>query len=1129
MMKNAYREMISARTPVIFDGAMGTQIQLHDIPQDDFHGHSGCNEILCLTRPDVIVDIHASYLNAGANVIETNSFGGNEIKLGEYDLDDKVYDINKAAALLARKAVSLAKNDRPCFVCGTMGPTGILLSSSSAGGEKPTFDEIALLFGRQAAALVDGGADILLLETMQDLLEVRAAIVGIRRMLDERALHVPLQVQITLDANGHMLLGSNVDAFCGAVANLHCDVIGFNCSTGPAEMTPWAEELLSKSNKPVSMLPNAGMPKNVDGKAVYDMDPKSFAQAVEKLVVDKGVSVVGGCCGTTPEHIKALAIQLADKKAALRSTMPRTFVATGLGGTDLELLKKPIIIGERLNAQGSKKTKELVLAKDFDELYQVALEQIDKGSGLLDLCVATTENDDEHKTMASLVSFLSERISVPFCIDSTEPAVFEAALRACPGSALVNSINLEHAGEKARIILSMAKEFGCPVVALTIDDNGMAKTVPQKLDISKRIIDLACGEFGLPQQFVYIDPLTFTLATGDPESADAAKNSLEALFRLKEAFPSVRTVMGVSNVSFGLKPASRRILNNVMLHYAVQAGLDASIFNPLHIDKIDSYDPSVRVLAEDLLFNRKPDALAAYISFFDNVKIAPLSEMSQQAVDQAKSPEERLHDKILNRDRRNLSQLIDLLLATRKPHDILNEILLPAMALVGDKMNAGEMILPFVLQAAEVMKEAISILEPHLKGAEATLRGTIVLATVYGDVHDIGKNLVASILKNQGYNVIDCGKQVPAEEIIKIVTQEKPDAIGLSALLVATSREMCHVVAELDREKLNVPVLIGGAAVNRDFASRVARLDNGDTYKAGVYYAKDAFEAIRVLDAIKHHTAVPEITQVKPAVQKTTLTSDVMPIELTHPEIVLPHLFGTSKVLRWDTAEILDRIDTARLYKGFFSGGRLDEKAFAITVEKDFAPAYEELKNEILSKNLLDASALYGIFPVFTDDNKICVLDPSDHSKVVADFVMPRVARRQNRSIADYFRPEGDVIAIQIVTIGKAIDDRCTRYFNEDGKYSYGFYLNGIANYITEILADRVTTEIRRAFLITANRGRRYSFGFPGLPGTEEQSKLFEVLGVEERLNVTLTNGGEIVPEHSTMAIFVHHPEADYL
>jgi 5-methyltetrahydrofolate--homocysteine methyltransferase len=1128
MSRHLYRELLASRTPVIFDGAMGTQIQELGVTETDFLGHAGCNEVLTLSRPDVIIRIHESYLTSGAHVIETNTFGASRIKLAEYGLEEKTRELNSAAAVLARKAVAHAGCRHACLVCGTMGPTGILLSSGSGDQKQAGFDQVSSIYREQAAALIDGGVDLLLLETSQDLLELRAAVRGIRRLLHERSLDMPLQVHATMDNQGRMLLGSDAMAFLGAAGNGSCDVIGLNCSTGPAEMKPHILHLLGNSQVPVSMMPNAGMPENINGKAAYKMTPDEFADVMVPLVTQHGLAVAGGCCGTTPGHIRALCTALKDKRVAVRGVLPRTFVSTAITGKELEQEKKPVIIGERLNAQGSKKTKELVLGRRFDELYQIGIDQAQRGAGLLDLCVAVSERDDEAATMAALVSFLSERLNVPFCIDSTEPSVIEAALTACPGAALINSINLEQGGEKARRILDLAREFSCPVIALTIDEKGMAKTVARKLDVARRIADLACGAFGLPARFVYIDPLTFTLATGDTQSADAAKHSLEAIFRIREELPGVRTVMGVSNVSYGLLPASRRVLNNLMLHHAARAGLDAAIFNPLHLDSVDTYDPVVRTAAEDLLFNRRPDALSHFIAACGGAPAGP-AEKQEKAGPSAREPREELFDKIIRRDRRDLGRVIDTLLATLTPQAVLNDILLPAMAEVGERMSRGDMILPFVLQAAEVMKEALDILKPHLAAAQAPVRGTIVLATVYGDVHDIGKNLVASILSNQGYEVIDLGKQVPLDQIVEAVRRRNPDAVGLSALLVTTSREMTRCVNEFCGLGLSVQVIIGGAAVNAEFAARIARCENGSLYSGGVYYAKDAFMAARILDNMKKNGVPPSHPAQQEASSSKETVSQTLPPPLEYPEIIVPHFYGTGTVLRWDSGSLLSSIDTDRLFKGYFGAGRLDEKVSAPAAKEEFLPLFDRLKGEILSLGLIDACGLYGIFPVFTERETLVVCDPGDFHTPLAQFTFPRVGRKNNRSIADYFRPEGDTVGIQIVTIGSTIDEHCRRYFMEEGKYSLGFTLNAIANYITELVADKATLEIQRAMLLPRERGRRYSFGYPGLPGVEEQAKLFEILSVEERLGITLTPGFQMNPEHSTMAVFVHHPQAEYL
>ena len=1128
-MSCIYRELIKKKIPVIFDGAFGTQVQKARLTEADFGGSLGCNEILNLTRPDIVRKIHQEYLSAGANVIETNTFGANRPKLKEKGLAGKVYEVNKAGAVLARQVADQVAGGS-CCVCGALGPTGFLPSSKDSALGGVSFDALADIFEEQAGALLDGGADLLLLETGQDLLEVRAALYGIRRLLKKRAKEVPLQVQVTMDADGRMLLGSDLHAFLGSAVPMGADIVGLNCGTGPVEMAAHIEKLLALTCLPVAMQPNAGMPVNAGGTAVYTMEPSAFTDVLAPLVTEKGLAVVGGCCGTTPDHIRELCRRLAGKKVAARpaakpASRPACFCATGISGVNLESAARPVIIGERLNTQGSKKTKELVLARNWDGMGELALEQAEKGSTLLDICVAVNERDDEVDSMKTLVSFLSDRVSVPFSLDTTVPEVMEAALNVCPGSALLNSINLEKDGKRARKVLALARDFGCPVIALTIDDEGMAKTVERKLELARRLRGLACDDFGLPEHYVYIDPLVFTLATGDKENAGAAATSLEALRRVKKEMPGVRTVMGVSNVSYGFSPLARRVLNNLMLYHAAQCGLDAAIFNPLHLDDVSGYDPAARKLGEALLFNRSAAALYDFVNYFEGKGAA--SEKKAKPGEQL-SPAEELRRAVLDRDRRAVPAALSELLEQQSASDILNLVLLPAMAEVGERMAAGIMILPFVLQAAEVMREAIAILEPHLEGAAARSKGKMVLATVFGDVHDIGKNLVGSILRNQGFEVIDLGKQVELNAIVKAVREHKPDAVGLSALLVTTSREMGECVREFARQGIAVPVIIGGAAVNRDFAERIAKLDDGSVYKGNVCYGRDAFEAAKIVERIRQGFVGVESTA-SPRVESAENTRASVPEPLDYGVAIHPPFYGTSVVLRWKPETLLDKIDKERLFKAWWGGGKLGQKEYEEAVKKDFTPAFDKLRAGIEKEELLEPAGLYGFFPVITDDHTIILLDPSDFHTELGSFVFPRMPKTNNRSIADYLRPEGDVLAIQVVTAGGKISGRVRDYFSKDDRYSLGYFLNGIGGYAAELLADLVTKEITRGLGLPEGTGRRYSFGYPGMPPIERQAKLFEIMAVTERLGITLTERFQMVPEHSTLGIYLHHPKAEYL
>lgn len=1125
MASQQLRELIAARTPIVFDGAMGTMIQGLGFGADDAEGHPECNEIYNITRPDRIAALHARYFDSGAMVVETNTIGANRIKLAHFGFGERAYEINREAARAARRGAG-GRYGR--FVCGAIGPTGYVPHADTT--DHPLeFDELADIFCEQSRGLLDGGADMLVIETQQVLLEMRAAIVGARRAMDTCRRTVPLQVQGTFDEHGRMLLGADTWALLGAIGNMHPDIIGLNCSTGPSQMIPRVRELRERCALPLAVLPNAGMPGNVEGRAVYDMGPEEFAREVAPMVTEMGVSVVGGCCGTTPEHIAALCEALKGSRCAVRGpASPSCYVGSAIGGCDLEHQSAPVIIGERLNAQGSRKTKELVLARNWDELHAIAREQIDQHSALLDLCVAVNEQDAEAATMAGLVEFLSQRIGSGLCIDTTEPLVLERALKLSAGSVLINSINLEHGGARARRVLALAREFGCPVIALTIDDDGMARSAERKLELARRLAELACAKYGLPEHHLYLDPLVFTLATGSREDAGAAVASLEALRRIRADMPGVRTVMGVSNVSFGLRPGARRVLNNVMLHHATAAGLRAAIYNPAHVDNVASYGPEVRGAAEDLLFDRAPDALARFAALFERLEPAPRTMGAQSVRSAVLSPAQQLRSRILERDRRGLRELVEQALATTPPEVLLNEVLMPAMAEVGERMASGTMILPFVLQAAEVMKEAAAVLEPHLADGRGAPRGNVVLATVYGDVHDIGKNLVATILRNQGFGVVDLGRQVAAQTIVDAVAREHPVALGLSALLVTTSREMATVVRLLAKEGHSVPVLIGGAAVNRTFAQRIEMLEGGVRYAGGVQFCRDAFAAVKVLESADgtptRTTEAPMAQDQDDQQERPAMHHE--PLEAAEP--LEPPFFGTSQMLTWDSSTLLDLTDKNALFKGQWRGGNLAADAYEKAVTEQFEPAFRRLCAEIRERELVDARGFYGFFPAITDDQYLVLLDPGDLHTERATFRMPRLPRAGGRSIADYVRAEGDIVAVQAVTLGGAIGRRVRELMQESGEYALGFLLNGLANQLTEELAERATREVRRSLGIERERGRRYSFGYPGLPGVEEQKVLFELLAVEERLGVSLTPGFQMDPEHSTMGLFVHHPLATY-
>ena len=800
---------------VVFDGAMGTSVQACRLGPIDFGGETlnGCNDYLVITRPDVIESIHASFLEAGAEVVETDTFRSNRITLREYGLQDRIVEINRAAAAVARRAADRFARDtgRPRFVAGSIGPSGLLPSTADPALSNITFQELVDVFREQSVGLIQGGADLLLIETQQDILETKAAVHGAWRAFGETGIRLPLQVQITLDTTGRMLLGTDIAA---ALTTLEClpvvDVIGLNCSTGPDYMREPVRYLCAHSRRPISVIPNAGLPLNVDGAAVYPLKPGPLSETLAEFVTELGVSAVGGCCGTTPEHIKEIADRVRGLKPKARAIEYEPMISSAMRAIPLRQDPAPLIVGERVNSQGSRKIKKLLLEDDYDGILAVARDQVEGGAHLLDVCVALTERPDEAAQMRAVIKKLQMSVETPLMIDSTEAEVIKTALEMNPGRAIINSINLENGRQRCEAVLPLAVAHGAAVIALTIDEKGMARTAAAKLDVARRIYDIAVNEYGLAPEALIFDTLTFTLATGAQDMAGSAIETMEGIRRIKAELPGVLTSLGVSNVSFGLNAAARAAINSVFLHHCVQAGLDLALVHPKDITPYPEIEPQVRELCDDLILNRSAEALPKLIAHFETVK--PDAAKVVEDPTAGFSVEQKIHWMIVHRKKAGIEPLIDAAIAAhgpavgQTPNDgavwTLNQVLLPAMKEVGDKFGAGELILPFVLQSAEVMKQAVAHLEKSLDRKEGTTKGKVVLATVYGDVHDIGKSLVNTILSNNGYTVFDLGKQVPANVIVDKAIEVNADAIGLSALLVSTSKQMPLIINELHRRGL---------------------------------------------------------------------------------------------------------------------------------------------------------------------------------------------------------------------------------------------------------------------------------------------------------------------------------------
>lgn len=1137
---------------LIFDGAMGTQIQRHKLTADDFGGeqYNGCNDFLVITRPDVIEGIHASYFAAGCEVVETDTFRSNRHTLGEYGLQDRVLEINRAAASLARKVADRfeAETGIPRFVAGSIGPSGFLPSSDDPGLSAVTYDQLADIFGEQAQGLVEGGADVLLIETSQDILEVRAAVYGINRYFEQSGQRIPLQVQVTLDVSGRMLLGTEIGAALAILEGLPVDVIGLNCSTGPEHMRAPIKYLVENSTKPISVLPNAGLPINVDGEAVYPMLPEPFSEMMAEFV-DWGVSVVGGCCGTTPEHITHLRDAVTKgqphRHAPHREVTTEPQVASAMRNISLIQDPGPTLIGERVNSQGSRAVKKLLLNNDYDGILNIALDQVEGGAHILDVGVALTERSDEADQMRTLVKKLAMSVSAPLVIDTTEADVAEAALAVYPGRGIINSINLEDGLAKIERTVPIALKHGAAVIALTIDETGMAHTAERKLEIATRIRDICVNDYGMKPGDLIFDVLTFPVTTGQEELRNDAKETIEGIRQVKANLPGVLTSLGVSNVSFGISPAARAVLDSVFLYQCVQAGLDMAIVNPKHIKPYAEIPEDQRQLANDLIFNRHIDALPKFIQYFEENQIA-LESGAIADPTEGMTAEQALHWHIVHRKKDRVEELIDESLTRQSAVGVLNNVLLPAMKEVGDKFGSGELILPFVLQSAEVMKKAVAYLENFLERKEGSTKGTVVLATVYGDVHDIGKNLVRTILSNNGYTVHDIGKQVPANTIIQAAIDYNADAIGLSALLVSTSKQMPLIVNELAKRNLHFPVLVGGAAINRRFGRRILFLeDGGEPYMPGVFYCKDAFEGLEVMDKLTDpyqredfleqiiSEGYEELGRARPEVASAAGgKSTVQPA----PDIPTPPFWGTRTILSIPLENVFPHLHKPELYRLSWGAKNTQGKEWE-KLQADFEERLAWMQQEAIRKGTLKPQAVYGYFPAQSDGESLIIYDPkaweADGDTVeIARFSFPRQPNGDFLCISDYFvsveSGKVDVCPLQVVTAGSV----ATEYFDKlqgSDQYTEAYYFHGLAVQTAEATANFVNQHINHELGINIKRGKRYSWGYPACPDLDDHQIVFQLLPeTVQKLGMELTAAYQLVPEQSTAAIVVHHPEAKY-
>jgi 5-methyltetrahydrofolate--homocysteine methyltransferase len=1157
-----YLEAIQSRV-VVYDGGMGATLEQFDLTQEDYGGLQGkCHEALVLNRPDVIEGVHASMLDAGAEVVETDTFQASRLKLDEWGLADYTVEVNTKAAEIARKAAGEHR-----FVAGSIGPTGFLPASDDPTLGQIQFRELVEVFTEQAEGLIDGGVDLLIIETAQDILEVKAAVFGARAAFKSSGKTLPIHASVSLLPNGgKMLLGTDISAVLCTLEALTVSVVGLNCSTGPQDMRDAIRFLGEHCSVPVACIPNAGLPlQGPDGETIFPEQPEPLAEALKEFVERYGVGVVGGCCGTTPDHIRAIAERVGGRVVEPRPTPRAPHLSSMIAATPLVQEPRPTMVGERVNSQGSRKAKELLLADDYDGLVQIAEDQVAGGAHVLDLCVALTERSDEDEQMRQLAKRISLTQEPPIQIDSTEPEVIERALEQIPGRAIVNSVNLEAGRDKLDRVVPTALAHGAALIALTIDEVGMAKTAQRKVEIAQRIKQLCCDEHGLDPEVLIFDCLTFTLTTGDEEWRPSAVETIEGIRRIKAEIPGVKTSLGVSNVSFGVSPGARAVLNSVFLHHCVEAGLDLAMVNPNHITPYSEITDEERELADDLVFNRREDALEKFIAHFESKGEEEGGGTGSTAnPTEGMEPEEALHFHILRRRKEGVEEWIDASVEKIGAVPTLNDVLLPAMKEVGDKFGAGELILPFVLQSAEVMKRAVARLENYLDKIEGYTKGTVVLATVFGDVHDIGKSLVNTILTNNGYTVIDLGKQVPIQTILDAAQEHEATAIGLSALLVSTSKQMPACIQELHSKGMRYPVLIGGAAINRAFSYRAlypGGKESDEQYGPGVFYCKDAFEGLSVMDQLideeahgallhKLRTGASEFREKgeQPAEELNLADDSVRSNASSKVPVPTPPWWGVKEV-EVDMDEVYSHLDTHVLFKLHWGGKGVKGEAWRELVEGDFRPRLERMWSE---QDYLHPRALLGFFPCYALGNDIVVLDPEDPASSLSSkgsptkwdsrvppreltrFVCPRQPKGDRICLADFFRPavDGkppealDVIAVQAVTVGSEVTELMAK-LESDGEFAEQLFVHGLGVQTAEGLAEWLHWRVRGLLGIPSTQGRRYSWGYPAVPEQSEHLKVEKLLGLQQ-IGMQISDGYAPIPEQSTLALVAHHPQAIY-
>ena len=1158
---------------VVADGAMGTMIQEAKPSLDDFQGYEGCNEVLNVTRPDIIKSIHARYLDSGSEAIETNTFGANWANLAEYNIESRIEELAEAGAKLAREiADEYSTDEKPRWVLGSVGP-GTKLPSL---GHAP-FAQLRDAYQLQVKGMLSGGIDAVLIETAQDLLQAKSAVIGARRAMTASGIQVPILVSVTIETTGTMLMGSEIGAALTALSALGIDAIGLNCATGPTEMSEHLRYLAKFSSLPLVVMPNAGLPILGPDGAHYPLEPSELASAQLQFVNEYGAGLVGGCCGTTPAHIAALAAAVAQKTPH----RPKTVVDPGLASLyqhqPFDQTMTYLSIGERTNANGSKAFRDAMLAQNWEECIEIARSQTREGAHALDVCVDYVGRDGVADAR-ELVSRLATATTLPLVLDSTEPAVLEAGLECLGGRAMINSVNYEDGdGPKSRFarIMPMVREHGAAVVALTIDEEGQARTADTKFAIAKRLIEDLTGNWGMNLVDITVDTLTFPIATGQDETRRDGIETIEAIRRLHQAFPGVQSTLGISNISFGLSPAARHVLNSVFLSECVKAGLTSAIVHAARIMPLNQIPKHQLDAALDLIYDRRTydqdgnitfDPLTQYLDVFSGVDSA--SARQSRAQELAAMPlEERLERRIIDGEKKGLEADLDQALAAGKTAlSIINDHLLKGMQVVGELFGKGEMQLPFVLQSAEVMKTAVAHLEPYIEKSEDSGKGRILLATVRGDVHDIGKNLVDIILSNNGFETVNIGIKQPINEILRAAEEHNVDVIGMSGLLVKSTQIMKENLEEMNQRGIAArwPVILGGAALTRSFVEQ----DLAEIYEGQVRYARDAFEGLRLMDALvkikRGDTSVqlPELKKrvvaTKNVVERTEVAdlparSDVA----TDNRIPTAPFLGTRIIkgipLR-DYATYLDERATFMGQWGLKPGRGQDGLTYEELVETEGRPRLRSWLERIQTEGWLEAAVVYGYFPAYSDGDDLVILHHASENSTDGGsggepgterlrFTFPRQARDRHLCLSDFVSSKEsgniDVVPFQLVTMGNRISEAANELYAANEYRDY-LELHGLSVQLTEALAEFWHARVREELGFSSEdptniednfdlkyRGARYSFGYPACPNLEDRIKLVELLK-PELVGVTLSEELQLHPEQSTDAMVLHHPEAKY-